>query len=108
VVYPLRARVRHARAIAAELHSYLDTDVTGVLPAIRVPTLVLVDTDAFYEVPRGPHSLGQKAASLAGEGHFFQVRPTATLQMFPRISRSLKVVENEPRCGCPSFDTLAA
>jgi class 3 adenylate cyclase len=38
-------------AIAAELTSYLGTDIRAVLPSIQVPTLVLVDTDAFYEVP---------------------------------------------------------
>jgi len=49
--------IRYSRAsvtpgsLAAELGRYLDTDVTGVLPTIRVPTLVLVDSDAFYEVP---------------------------------------------------------
>jgi len=36
--------------LAAELGSYLDTDVRAVLPSIQVPTLVLVDTDSFYEV----------------------------------------------------------
>ena len=48
---------RYARAsvtpggLAAELGSYLHTDIRAVLPSIQVPTLVLVDTDAFYEVP---------------------------------------------------------
>jgi class 3 adenylate cyclase len=48
---------RYARAcvtpgsLAAELDSYLHTDIRGVLPTIHVPTLVLVDTDSFYEVP---------------------------------------------------------
>jgi pimeloyl-ACP methyl ester carboxylesterase len=37
-------------SLAAELSAYLSTDVTSVLPTIRVPTLVLVDTDRFYEV----------------------------------------------------------
>ena len=47
---------RYARAsvtpggLAAELDSYLETDVRAVLPSIQVPTLVLVDTDSFYEV----------------------------------------------------------
>ena len=36
--------------LAAELESYLETDVRAVLPSIQVPTLVLVDTDSFYEV----------------------------------------------------------
>lgn len=48
---------RYARAsvtpggLAAELGSYLYTDIRAVLPTIQVPTLVLVDTDSFYEVP---------------------------------------------------------
>ena len=48
---------RYARAsvtpggLAAELSSYLHTDIRAVLPTIQVPALVLVDTDAFYEVP---------------------------------------------------------
>ena len=37
-------------ALAAEISSYLHTDVRAVLPSIQVPTLVLVDTDRFYEV----------------------------------------------------------
>lgn len=37
-------------SLAAELSAYLSTDVTSVLPTIRVPTRVLVDTDRFYEV----------------------------------------------------------
>ena len=47
---------RYARAsvtpggLAAELSSYLHTDIRAVLPTIQVPTLVLVDTDSFYEV----------------------------------------------------------
>ena len=47
---------RYARAsvtpggLAAELDSYLHTDIRAVLPTIQVPSLVLVDTDRFYEV----------------------------------------------------------
>lgn len=37
--------------LAAELSSYLETDICAVLPSIQVPTLVFVDTDSFYEVP---------------------------------------------------------
>jgi class 3 adenylate cyclase len=57
---------RYARAsvtpggLAAELSNYLETDICGVLPSIQVPTLVLVDTDAFYEVPP---ATGQLATS---------------------------------------------
>ena len=36
--------------LAAELRSYLHTDIRAVLPTIQVPTLLLVDTDSFYEV----------------------------------------------------------
>jgi class 3 adenylate cyclase len=38
-------------SLAAELASYLHTDVTPLLQTIQVPTLVLVDTDSFAEVP---------------------------------------------------------
>jgi class 3 adenylate cyclase len=38
-------------SLAAEIAAYLDVDVTAVLPTIRVPTLVLADSDRFYEVP---------------------------------------------------------
>jgi class 3 adenylate cyclase len=38
-------------ALAAELRSYLETDICAVLPSIQVPTLVFGDTDSFYEVP---------------------------------------------------------
>ena len=47
---------RYARAsvtpggLAAELSSYLHTDIRAILPTIQVPALVLVDTDSFYEV----------------------------------------------------------
>ncbi len=47
---------RYARAsvtpggLAAELTSYLHTDIHAVLPTIQVPTLVLVDSDRFHEV----------------------------------------------------------
>ncbi|MBA2383050.1 MAG: adenylate/guanylate cyclase domain-containing protein [Actinobacteria bacterium] len=58
---------RYARAsvtpggLAAELGSYLETDVRAVLPSIQVPTLVLVDTDAFYEVlPETGHFVASK------------------------------------------------
>jgi class 3 adenylate cyclase/pimeloyl-ACP methyl ester carboxylesterase len=38
-------------SLAAELSSYLHTDIRAVLPTIQVPTLVLVDSDRTYEVP---------------------------------------------------------
>ena len=47
--------------LAAELGSYLETDVRAVLPSIQVPTLVLVDTDSFYEVlPETGHFVATK------------------------------------------------
>lgn len=61
---------RYARAsvtpggLAAELSSYLEADVRAVLPTIQVPTLVLVDTDVFYEVP--PETGHLVAAKIPG------------------------------------------
>ncbi|HJS49615.1 MAG TPA: adenylate/guanylate cyclase domain-containing protein [Gaiellaceae bacterium] len=49
--------IRYARAsvtpgaIASEITNYLETDVRAVLPSIQAPTLILVDTDSFYEAP---------------------------------------------------------
>ena len=58
---------RYARAsvtpggLAAEIESYLGTDIRAVLPSIRVPTLVLVDSDRFYEVlPESGHFVAEK------------------------------------------------
>jgi class 3 adenylate cyclase len=58
---------RYARAsvtpggLAAELTSYLHTDIRSVLPTIQVPTLVLVDSDRFYEVlPETGHLVASK------------------------------------------------
>src|SRR5919109_481258 len=48
-------------ALAAELTSYLHTDIRAVLPTIHVPTLVLVDSDRFYEVlPETGHLVASK------------------------------------------------
>jgi class 3 adenylate cyclase len=65
-------------ALAAELTAYLHTDIRAVLPTIQVPTLVLVDSDRFYEVlPESGHFVAQKipAARLVehssrGGSHF--------------------------------------
>jgi class 3 adenylate cyclase/pimeloyl-ACP methyl ester carboxylesterase len=47
--------------LAAELSSYLQTDVGALLPAIQVPTLVLVDSNRFYEVlPETGHYIAAK------------------------------------------------
>ena len=58
---------RYARAsvtpggLAAELASYLHTDIRAVLPTIQVPTLVLLDSDRFYEVlPESGHFVASK------------------------------------------------
>jgi class 3 adenylate cyclase/pimeloyl-ACP methyl ester carboxylesterase len=61
---------RYARAsvtpggLAAELRSYLETDIRPVLSTIQVPTLVFVDTDAFPEVP--PETGRFVASRIAG------------------------------------------
>lgn len=76
--------VRYARAsvtpgsLAAELGSYLHTDIRVVLPTIQVPTLVLVDSDRFYEVlPESGYFVASKipgarvaAHSSRGGSHF--------------------------------------
>jgi len=61
---------RYARAsvtpggLAAELGSYLETDVRALLPTIQQPTLVLVDSDRFYEVlPETGHYVALKVPS---------------------------------------------
>jgi class 3 adenylate cyclase len=47
--------------LAAELTSYLHTDIRSVFPSIHVPTLVLVDSDRFYEVlPETGHLVASK------------------------------------------------
>ena len=47
--------------LAAELTRYLHTDIRAVLPTIQVPTLVLVDSDRFYEVlPETGHFVARK------------------------------------------------
>jgi class 3 adenylate cyclase len=58
---------RYARAsvtpgsLAVEIESYLHTDIRAVLPTIQVPTLVLVDTDRFYEaLPETGHFVAGK------------------------------------------------
>jgi class 3 adenylate cyclase len=75
---------RYARAsvtpggLAAEIGSYLGTDIRAVLPTIQVPTLVLVDSDRFYEVlPETGHFVAEKIAgarviehSSKGGSHF--------------------------------------
>jgi class 3 adenylate cyclase len=64
--------------LAAELESYLRTDIRAVLPTIRVPTLVLVDSDRFYEVlPETGHFVASRIPGArvvehsSGGGHHF-------------------------------------
>lgn len=73
---------RYARAsvtpggLAAELNSYLETDVRAVLPSIQVPTLVLVDTDSFYEVlPETGHFVASKVPGARVVEHSSQGGP---------------------------------
>ncbi|MDQ3162927.1 MAG: adenylate/guanylate cyclase domain-containing protein [Actinomycetota bacterium] len=73
---------RYARAsvtpggLAAELSSYLETDVRAVLPSIQVPTLVLVDTDSFYEVlPETGHFVASKVPGARVVEHSSQGGP---------------------------------
>lgn len=47
--------------LTAEIRAYLHTDIRAVLPTIQVPTLVLVDSDRFYEVlPETGHFVAGK------------------------------------------------
>jgi class 3 adenylate cyclase/pimeloyl-ACP methyl ester carboxylesterase len=73
---------RYARAsvtpggLAAELSSYLHTDIRAVLPTIQVPTLVLVDTDSFYEVlPETGRFVASKVAGARVVEHSSQGGP---------------------------------
>jgi class 3 adenylate cyclase len=62
--------------LAAELASYLETDVRAVLPSIQVPTLVLVDTDSFYEVlPETGHFVAGKVPGARVVEHSSQGGP---------------------------------
>ncbi len=65
-----------SRPVAAELSAYLNTDVTSVLPTIRVPTLVLVDTDRFYEVlPETGHYVASRIPGARVVEHSSQGGP---------------------------------
>jgi class 3 adenylate cyclase len=107
---------RYARAsvtpggLAAELDSYLETDVRAVLPSIQVPTLVLVDTDSFYEVlPETGHFVATKIPgarivehSSQGGHHFhWYARGDAIVD---EISRFLSAIREEDE----SFDRVLA
>jgi class 3 adenylate cyclase len=107
---------RYARAsvtpggLAAELSSYLETDVRAVLPSIQVPTLVLVDTDSFYEVlPETGHFVASKVPgarvvehSSQGGHHFhWYARADAIID---EVGRFLAAIREEEA----SFDRVLA
>ncbi|MEK6276241.1 MAG: adenylate/guanylate cyclase domain-containing protein [Actinomycetota bacterium] len=107
---------RYARAsvtpggLAAELGSYLETDVRAVLPSIQVPTLVLVDTDSFYEVlPETGHFVAGKIPgarvvehSSEGGSHFhWYARGDAIVEEVGRFLAALREEE-------ASFDRVLA
>jgi class 3 adenylate cyclase len=107
---------RYARAsvtpggLAAELSSYLETDVRAVLPSIQVPTLVLVDTDSFYEVaPETGHFVASKVPgarvvehSSRGGPHFhWYARADAIVD---EVGRFLAAIREEEA----SFDRVLA
>jgi len=96
--------------LAAELSSYLETDVRAVLPTIQVPTLVLVDTDSFYEVPpETGHLIARKVPgarvvehSSAGGPHFhWYARADAIIAAVGRFLAELREEE-------ASFDRVLA
>ncbi len=91
---------RYARAsvtpggLAAELSAYLETDVRPVLPSIQVPTLVMVDSDNFYEVlPETGRYIASKVPgarvvehSSGGGSHFhWYVRGAAIVEAVGRF-----------------------
>jgi pimeloyl-ACP methyl ester carboxylesterase len=72
------------RAARAILASGWESDLRGVLPAIRVPTLVLHRTgDQFIRIDHGRylagHIPGAKFVELPGEDHLFYVGETETM-----------------------------
>ena len=96
--------------LAAELTSYLETDVRAVLPTIQVPTLVMVDTDSFYEVPpEMGHLVASKVPgarvvehSSAGGTHFhWYARADAIVDAVGRFLAELREEE-------ASFDRVLA
>ena len=107
---------RYARAsvtpggLAAELSSYPETDVRAVLPSIQAPTLVLVDSDAFYEVlPETGHFVAGKVPgarvvehSSAGGSHFhWYARADAIVEEVGRFRAEIREEE-------ASFDRVLA
>jgi class 3 adenylate cyclase len=96
--------------LAAELSSYLETDVRAVLPSIQVPTLVFVDSDRFYEVlPETGHFVagkipGARVVEHSSEGgpHFhWYARGDAIVE---EVGRFLAQIREEEA----SFDRVLA
>ena len=96
--------------LAAEIESYLHTDIRAVLPTIQVPTLVLVDSDRFYEVlPETGHFIASKIAgarvvehSSRGGAHFhWYARGDAIVS---EVGRLLAEISEEEA----SFDRILA
>jgi class 3 adenylate cyclase len=107
---------RYARAsvtpggLAAELDSYLETDVRAVLPSIQVPTLVLVDTESFYEVlpetgrfvaTKIPGARVVEHSSQGGHHFHWYARADAIVD---EVGRFLAVIREEDE----SFDRVLA
>jgi len=97
-------------ALAAELTSYLHTDIRSVLLTIQVPTLVLVDSDRFYEVlPETGHFVARKISgarvvehSSRGGPHFHWYARGALI--VAEVRRFLAEISEEER----SFDRILA
>jgi class 3 adenylate cyclase/pimeloyl-ACP methyl ester carboxylesterase len=96
--------------LAAELSSYLETDVRAALPSIQVPTLVLADTDSFYEVlPETGHFIARKVPGArvvehsSQGGHHFHWYGRADA-IIDEVGRFLTSVREEEA----SFDRVLA
>jgi pimeloyl-ACP methyl ester carboxylesterase len=117
--------VRYARAcvtpggLAAELTSYVHTDIRAVLPTIQVPTLVLVDSDRFYEVlPETGHFVASKIPGARVVEHSSRGGPTSTgmrdvtrssasfVVSWPRSARRRRrSIGSSPRSSSPTSST---
>jgi class 3 adenylate cyclase len=96
--------------LAAEIESYLHTDIRAVLPTIQVPTLVLLDSERFYEVlPETGHFIATKIAgarvvehSSRGGPHFHWYRRGDAI--VSEVDRLLAEISEEEA----SFDRILA
>lgn len=96
--------------LAAEIESYLHTDIRAVLPTIQVPTLVLLDSERFYEVlPETGHFIATKIAgarvvehSSRGGPHFHWYRRGDAI--VSEVGRLLAEISEEEA----SFDRILA